>query len=90
MGRLPCLLTVTLLETSLYSSFVLCYVRFYLLTHVNVDEDDLRERAAKYGLEDEIDALLRYLETHGEVDDDRLPKWDEFQEFAADYEGQLS
>ena len=36
--------------------------------------------------ETEIDALLRYLETHGEVDDDRLPEWDEFQELAADYE----
>jgi hypothetical protein len=34
--------------------------------------------------------LLRYLETHGEVDDDRLPAWDEFQELAADYEVGLS
>ncbi|OYR39136.1 MarR family transcriptional regulator [Halorubrum sp. Hd13] len=57
-----------------------------LLSHVDVDEEDLRKQAAKYGLEDEIDALLRYLETHGEVDDDRLPEWDEFQELAADYE----
>ena len=57
-----------------------------LLSHVDVDEEDLRAQAAKYGLEDEIDALLRYLETHGEVDDDRLPEWDEFQELAADYE----
>ncbi|TKX83640.1 hypothetical protein EXE43_23210 [Halorubrum sp. SS5] len=57
-----------------------------LLSHVDVDEAVLREQAAKYGLEDEIDALLRYLETHGEVDDDRLPEWDEFQELAADYE----
>ncbi|WP_136602724.1 MarR family transcriptional regulator [Salinigranum halophilum] len=57
-----------------------------LLSHVDVDEDDLRERAAKYDLEDEIDALLRYLETHGEVDDDRLPEWSEFQKLAADYE----
>ena len=38
----------------------------------DVDEADLREQAAKYGLEDEIDALLRYLEMYGEVDDDRL------------------
>ena len=60
-----------------------------LLSHVDVDEEDLREQAAKYGLEDEIDALLRYLETHGEVDDDRLPEWDEFQELAADYEVEL-
>ncbi|WP_226483182.1 MarR family transcriptional regulator [Natrinema amylolyticum] len=57
-----------------------------LLTHVDIDEDDLRKQAAKYGLEDEIDTLLRYLETHGEVDGDRLPEWDEFQELAADYE----
>ncbi len=57
-----------------------------LLSYVDVDEADLREQAAKYGLENEIDALLRYLETHGEVDDDRLPEWDEFQELAADYE----
>jgi len=26
----------------------------------------------KYGLEDVIDALLQYLETQGEVEDDRL------------------
>jgi hypothetical protein len=57
-----------------------------LLSHVDVDEEDLREQAVKYGLEDEIDALLRYLETHGEVDDERLLKWDELQELAADYE----
>jgi hypothetical protein len=30
--------------------------------------------------------LLRYLETHDEVDDDRLPEWDEFQKLADDYE----
>ena len=57
-----------------------------LLSHVDVDEDDLREQAAKYDLEDEIDALLRYLETHGEVDGERLPEWSEFQKLAADYE----
>ncbi|OIB56183.1 helix-turn-helix transcriptional regulator [Natrialba sp. SSL1] len=60
-----------------------------LLSHVDVDEENLREQAAKYDLEDEIDALLRYLETHGEVDDDRLPEWDEFQKLAADYVVQL-
>ena len=61
-----------------------------LLSHVDIDEEDLRKQAAKYGLEAEIDALLRYLETHGEVDNDRLPEWDEFQELAADYEVRLS
>jgi len=61
-----------------------------LLSHVDVDEPDFREQAATYDLEDEIDALLRYLETHGEVDDDRLPEWDELQKLAADYEVPLS
>jgi len=57
-----------------------------LLSRVDVDEADLREQAATYGLEAEIDALLRYLETQGEIDDAQLPEWDEFQKLAADYE----
>lgn len=57
-----------------------------LLSHVDIDTDGLRDRAAKYGLEDEIDALLRYLATNGDVDDDRLPEWTAFRELAADYE----
>ncbi|WP_135855117.1 MarR family transcriptional regulator [Halorussus salinus] len=57
-----------------------------LLSRIDVGEGDLRDKATKYGLEDEIDALLRYLETHGDVEDDSLPKWSEFQELAADYE----
>jgi len=60
-----------------------------LLSHVDIDEDDLRERATKYELEDEIDALFRYLDTHGEGESDRLPAWSEFQELAADYEVNL-
>ncbi|MFC7216258.1 MarR family transcriptional regulator [Saliphagus sp. GCM10025334] len=57
-----------------------------LLTRVDIDENDPREQAVKYGLEDEMDALLRYLETQGAVDSDRLPEWSKFQELAADYE----
>ncbi|SNR57471.1 hypothetical protein SAMN06264855_11719 [Halorubrum vacuolatum] len=53
---------------------------------VDVDEAALREQAAKYGLEGEVDALLRYLKTHGEVDDEQLPEWDEFQKLATEYE----
>ena len=56
-----------------------------LLSHIDIDEEGLREQAAKYGLEDEIDALLRYLEREGEVNDKGLPEWDEFQKLAADY-----
>ncbi|WP_049942151.1 MarR family transcriptional regulator [Haloterrigena turkmenica] len=61
-----------------------------LLSRVDVDEDDLRERAATYGLEDEIDALHRYLETGGDVRNAHLPEWSEFRELAADYEVTLS
>ena len=61
-----------------------------LLNHVDVDEEELRKQAEKYGLEDEIDTLLRYLETQGKVDDDRLPEWEAFQDLAADYEVPLS
>ena len=61
-----------------------------LLSHADVDEEDLRAQAATYCLEDEIDALLRYLETHGEIDDGRLPEWDDFLDLAADYEVRLS
>ncbi|AKH98739.1 hypothetical protein HLASF_3113 (plasmid) [Halanaeroarchaeum sulfurireducens] len=57
-----------------------------LLSRIDVDEKTLRDRATKYGLEDEIEVLLQYLETHGDVDDDRFPEWDEFQEIAAEYE----
>ncbi|AGB15221.1 hypothetical protein Halru_0590 [Halovivax ruber XH-70] len=60
-----------------------------LLSHVDVDEDALCECASKYGLEAEINALRRYLDTRGEIDDDHFPEWDEFQELAADYEVQL-
>jgi predicted transcriptional regulator len=60
-----------------------------LLSHVDVNEDDLWDRAAEYGLEADIDALLRYLDTHGDVESYRLPEWSEFQELAADYEVQL-
>ena len=61
-----------------------------LLSHVDVDEGELRDQAAKYGLEDEIDALLQYLKTHGDIEDDRLPEWSELQELAADYEVPLT
>ncbi|GAB7092787.1 MarR family transcriptional regulator [Halorubrum luteum] len=57
-----------------------------LLSHVDVGEEDLRAQAAKYGLEDVTDALLQYLETQGEVEDDRLLAWSEFQKLAGEYE----
>lgn len=61
-----------------------------LLSQVDVDEEDLRKAASKYGLVSEIDALLRYLRENGDVEDDRLPEWSAFEELAADYEVTLS
>ena len=61
-----------------------------LLSHVDVDETILRVRADKYGLADTIDALLRYLDTNGDIQNARLPEWSEFQELAADYEVTLT
>ncbi|WP_435362348.1 MarR family transcriptional regulator [Haloarchaeobius sp. DFWS5] len=60
-----------------------------LLSHTDVDEESLREKAAKYGVVDTVEALLQYLDTAGEVANVRLPAWSEFQETAADYEVQL-
>ena len=57
-----------------------------LLSHVDIDEGELRDQAAKYGLKDEIDPLLQFLGARGDVDDDRFPEWNEFQELAADFE----
>jgi hypothetical protein len=45
-----------------------------LLSRFDINENDLREQAAKYGLEDEIDASPQHLETHGEVDGKQFPE----------------
>ncbi|OYR58047.1 helix-turn-helix transcriptional regulator [Halorubrum halodurans] len=76
-----CCHTLLIDNGSRYRSYCLL-----LLSHVDVDGNDLQTRSAKYDLEDEINALLRYLETYGEIQDDRLPEWDEFQKLAAEYE----
>lgn len=80
-----CCHTLLIDDDTRYRSYCLL-----LLGRVDIDEDELRDRGAKYGLEDEIDALCRYLETEGDVGDDRLPDWSEFREMAADYEVTLS
>ena len=76
-----CCHTLLIDDGSRYRSYCLL-----LLRQVDVDEGDLRTQAVKYDLEDEINALLRYLESHGDVTDDRLLEWDEFQKLAAEYE----
>ena len=76
-----CCHTLSIYNGSRHRSYCLL-----LLSHVDVDEEDLRAQAVRYGLEDVIDALLQYLETQGEVEDDRLPAWSEFQKLAGEYE----
>lgn len=80
-----CCHTLLIDDDTRYQSYCLL-----LLSRVNLEEATLRNRADKYELEGEIDALLRYLETAGEVQDGRLPEWAEFQELAADYEVALA
>lgn len=80
-----CCHTLLIDDDTRYRSYCLL-----LLSHVDVDRDELRDRATKYGLENEIDTLLCYLDTRGDVDDAHLPEWSEFQKLAADYEVALS
>jgi DNA-binding MarR family transcriptional regulator len=56
-----------------------------LLSHVDVDRDELRAQAVKYGVDDLVDDLYTYLDTSGEQRTSRLPEWEDFQELAADY-----
>lgn len=50
------------------------YRSYCLLLLSHVDENNLREGAATYDFEDQINALLRYLETEKEVENDHLPE----------------
>ncbi|ELY35538.1 hypothetical protein C496_23216 [Natronorubrum tibetense GA33] len=59
---------------------------YCLLFLSHVGEGNLRKRAAKYGLKDEIDALFQCLEIQGEVEADRLSEWLKFQELETDLE----
>jgi DNA-binding transcriptional ArsR family regulator len=56
-----------------------------LLRRADIDEATLWERAGKYGIEETADRLVRYLDTAGDIDDDRFPEWTEFQAMADDY-----
>lgn len=56
-----------------------------LLSYTDVDRDELRTQATKYGVDDLVEDLLTYLDTSGEQRTARLPEWEDFQELAADY-----
>ena len=56
-----------------------------LLSHVDVDRDELRNQAVKYSVDDLVEDLLTYLDTSGDQRTSRLPEWEDFQELAEDY-----
>lgn len=57
-----------------------------LLSHVDVDRDELRAQAVMYDVDDLVDDLCTYLNTSGEQRTSRLPEWEDFQELAEDYD----
>jgi predicted transcriptional regulator len=57
-----------------------------LLSHVDIDRDELRDQATKYGVDDVVDDLCKYLDTSGDQRTSRLPEWEDFQELAEEYE----
>jgi DNA-binding transcriptional ArsR family regulator len=57
-----------------------------LLSHVDVDINELRAQAEKYEVSDSVEDLLTYLETHGEETTPTLPTWNEFESLAEEYE----
>ena len=56
-----------------------------LLSHVDIDRDELRAQAVTYGVGDVVDDLT-YLDTNGDQRTSRLPEWGDFQELAEEYE----
>jgi len=56
-----------------------------LLSHVDIEREELRSQAVKYGVDDIVDDLCTYLDTNGEQRTSRLPEWDDFQELADEY-----
>lgn len=56
-----------------------------LLSHVDIDSDELRVQADKYDIDDVVDDLCTYLDTNGDQRTSRLPEWEDFQELAEEY-----
>ncbi|RBI58590.1 transcriptional regulator TrmB [halophilic archaeon] len=57
-----------------------------LLSHVDINRDELRSQAVTYGVDDLVDELCTYLDTHGDQRTSRLPEWEDFLELADEYE----
>lgn len=56
-----------------------------LLSHVDIDRDELRTQATKYDVKERVDDLCTYLDTSGAARTARLPEWTDFQDLAAEY-----
>jgi DNA-binding MarR family transcriptional regulator len=56
-----------------------------LLGEVDVDRDKLLDIAKTYGVVDDVQALLEYLDTGGETRTEMLPTWDEFCDLVDEY-----
>jgi DNA-binding MarR family transcriptional regulator len=56
-----------------------------LLSHVDVDREELQSQADRYGVTELVEDLLTYLETEGDQRTATLPPWEEFQSLAAEY-----
>ncbi|WP_254538435.1 ArsR family transcriptional regulator [Halomarina litorea] len=57
-----------------------------LLSHVDINSDELRAQAVTYGVDDVVDDLCTYLDTSGAQRTSRLPEWEDFQKLAEEYE----
>lgn len=51
-----------------------------LLSHVDIERDEVRKQAAKYGVEDLVEDLLTYLDTMGDQRAPMLPEWAAFRD----------
>jgi predicted transcriptional regulator len=60
-----------------------------LIAKTELSEENLRETASYYSIEDVVIPLVEFLHTEGQVMSENTPKWEEFEELAAEYEVDL-
>jgi hypothetical protein len=65
-----------------YTTYALLLLR---KVHKQIDVTYLQKEAERYGLKNQIDAMLQFLETHIRPEGQSLPSWDEFALKAEDY-----
>ncbi|WP_318566962.1 MarR family transcriptional regulator [Salinigranum marinum] len=57
-----------------------------LLSHVDIDCDELQTQAVTYRVDGVVDELCTYLDTSGDQRTSYLPEWEDFEELAEEYE----